>query len=192
MKRIFSPFSYKGLSNYLHTQKRYEVARTILYFALSLSLFIIGYVTTKTRANLLTVVAILGCLPASKSLVEAIMYLKYDSLDADTVAQINEHSSTLWGGFDFAFTSYEKNFQVDHLVIKGNTICGYSSHEKVDENACEKHLDKMLLQDGYKNYTIKIFKDLPKYLNRLDQLKELESDDSRTDALLTMLKSISL
>ena len=71
--RMFSNDSVKGTENYLKTQKKYELLRTILYFGISLSLLIAGWVTTKSRANLLTIVAILGCLPASKSLVSTIM-----------------------------------------------------------------------------------------------------------------------
>ena len=78
-KRIFSGEAYKGEMNYINTQKKYEIIRTILYFSVSLILFIAGYVTTKTKLNVLTIVAILGCLPASKSAVNMIMFLKYKS-----------------------------------------------------------------------------------------------------------------
>ena len=76
-KRMFSTDAYKGTSGYLRTQKNYEILRTVLYFAISLSLFIAGWVTTGSRENLLTIVAVLGCLPACKSLVEMFMFLRY-------------------------------------------------------------------------------------------------------------------
>lgn len=71
-KRMFSTDAYKGTSGYLRTQKNYEILRTVLYFAISLSLFIAGRVTTGSRENLLTIVAVLGGLPACKSLVESL------------------------------------------------------------------------------------------------------------------------
>ena len=37
LKRMFSTDSFKGTRNYLHTQKRYEILRTVLYFIISLS-----------------------------------------------------------------------------------------------------------------------------------------------------------
>ena len=77
LKRLFSTDSVKGTKNYLNTQKRYEVGRTILYFAISISLFIAGYINTGERLNLLSVVSALGCLPACKSLVDVIMFLKF-------------------------------------------------------------------------------------------------------------------
>ena len=77
--RMFSTDAYKGTQYYLKTQRKYEILRTILYFAISLSLFIAGWITTKSRLNLLTVVAILGCLPACKSVVGMIMFIRYKS-----------------------------------------------------------------------------------------------------------------
>ena len=69
-KRMFTTDAYRGTRGYLRTQKIYEILRTVLYFAISLSLFIAGWVSTGSRENLLTIVAVLGCLPACKSLVE--------------------------------------------------------------------------------------------------------------------------
>ena len=61
MKRI-----EKGTPGYLDYKKKVEIIRTVIYFLLVLP-FTLGYVQTKTRSNLLTVVAILGCLSCRKS-----------------------------------------------------------------------------------------------------------------------------
>ena len=63
----------KGCYGYLTRQKKKEIIKTVLFFALSLSVFAIGYATTGTKKNLLTIVAMLGFLPASKSMVSMIM-----------------------------------------------------------------------------------------------------------------------
>ena len=65
----------KGCFGYLEAQRKKEIIRTIFYFALSAAIFVMGYVTTGTKMNLLTVVAVCGCLPASKSMVSMIMYI---------------------------------------------------------------------------------------------------------------------
>ena len=62
--RLFSAENYKGTKNYIESQKIYEIIRTVIYFILPLGLFAIGLITTGRRANLLTVVAVVGCLPA--------------------------------------------------------------------------------------------------------------------------------
>ena len=149
-KRMFSTDAYKGTSGYLRTQKNYEILRTVLYFAISLSLFIAGWVTTGSRENLLTIVAVLGCLPACKSLVEMFMYLRYKGCDERDAALIAAHTQGLTGLYDCVFTSYEKNFCIHHLTVCGNTICGYTADPKFEEQAFNKHIQAILKKDNYR------------------------------------------
>ena len=104
-KRMFTTDAYKGTRGYLRTQKNYEILRTVLYFAISLSLFIAGWVSTGSRENLLTIVAVLGCLPACKSLVEMFMFLRYRGCGEREAAQIAAHTKGLTGLYDMVFTS---------------------------------------------------------------------------------------
>lgn len=107
-KRMFTTDAYRGTRGYLRTQKIYEILRTVLYFAISLSLFIAGWVSTGSRENLLTIVAVLGCLPACKSLVEMFMFLRYRGCDEQVAAKIAAHTEGLTTLYDMVFTSYER------------------------------------------------------------------------------------
>lgn len=190
--RMFSTEKYKGCRNYLKTQKKYEILRTVIYFGISLSLFIAGYVATKERVNLLTVVAILGCLPASKSAVGMIMYLRYKGCTPENADTIEKHIGGLRGLFDMVFTSYDKNYQVDHLIVKGNTICGFTQDDKFDEKAFYKHIGDILKADNFRDTSVKVFTDLKKYTERLEQLKELDAEESNTEGIINTLKSVAL
>ena len=191
-KRMFSTDAYKGTSGYLRTQKNYEILRTVLYFAISLSLFIAGWVTTGSRENLLTIVAVLGCLPACKSLVEMFMFLRYKGCNEQDAAQIAAHTDGLTGLYDMVFTSYEKNYVIHHITICGNTLCGYTSDPKFAEQAFYKHIQNILKKDNYREVTVKIFHDLDKYLKRCEQLKDLPAQPELTGGICQTLKSVSL
>lgn len=192
IKRMFLSESFKGTKHYLNTQKKYEILRTVIYFGISLSLFAAGWITTGTKVNLLTIVAILGCLPASKSMVQMIMYLRYKSLSESTLQGIDSHSQNLSCLYDMVFTSYEKNYSVGHLAVKGNTIVGYTEDAKFDEKSFYTHIDQILKKDHIKGTSIKIFSDLKKYTDRLDQLQELDADESLNEAITDTLKCVSL
>lgn len=192
LKRMFSTESFKGTRNYLQTQKKYEILRTVLYFAISLSLFIAGWVSTGSRENLLTIVAVLGCLPACKSLVEMIMFLRYKGCDEKKADRIADRAGKLTGLYDMVFTSYDKNFCIHHLTVCGNTICGYTDDRKFSEQAFYKHIQDILKKDNYREVSVKIFDDLEKYLNRMDQLKELPEQPELTAGICQTLKSVSL
>ncbi len=190
--RLFSTAYARGTRNYISTQKKYEILRTLLFFGLSAALYIAGYVTTQSNKNLLTVVAVLGCLPASKSLVSAIMFLRYKSCNEEAATQIEQHMEGLQGLYDLVFTSQEKTYPVAHMTVKGNTICGLSCTEQFPEQDFQKHLTGLLKKDGYKEVNVKIFTSADKYCNRLDQMKKLECDEKNTSGILQTLLSITL
>ena len=192
LKRLFSTDGVKGTRNYLNTQKRYEVLRTVLYFGISLSLFAAGYIQTGSRGNLLSIVAVLGCLPASKSAVGAIMFFRFHSCREHTAAQIEQHSQGLSCLYDMVFTSYKKNYVVAHLTVCGNTVCGFSEDSRFAENEFYMHIGDILKMDGHKNVTVKIFTNLSRYTERLEQMKTLEADEKETGAVITTLKSVAL
>lgn len=192
LMRMFSTDACKGRHNYLKTQKFYEIARTVLYFGISASLFLVGYFTTKSRLNLLTVVAVLGCLPACKSAVGMIMFLKYKGCSDENSEMIQKASGELEELYDMVFTSYDKNYSVAHMVVKGNTICGFTEDMKFDEQAFYKHIDGILKTDNFRDTSVKIYKDIRKYSERLKQMKELDTDDTNTQGIINTLKSVAL
>ncbi|MCI9337584.1 MAG: hypothetical protein HFH93_08595 [Lachnospiraceae bacterium] len=193
LKRLFSTDSVKGTKDYLNTQKKYELIRTALYFAVSLSLFAAGYIQTHQRANLLTIIAVLGCLPASKSAVGAIMFFRFKSCSRDAAAKIEQHAGALSCLYDMVFTSYRKNYMISHIAVRGKTVCGFAEIQKgFDENEFYKHIGDILNMDGHKNVTVKIFTNLSKYTERLEQMKGLEPEEAVTRALVSTLKSVAL
>lgn len=190
----------KGTYGYLEKQKKRVLIRTILFFAISLAVYLIGYFSTGSNQNYMTIVAVLGCLPASKSAVNTVMYYRYKGCSSQDHKKIEEHTGNLLNLYDMVFTSYEKNFEIHHVALKDTSLIGYTGNNKCDISACEKHLRSLLSQNSLK-LNVKIFNDLPKYLNRLDQfsgsdINEQESagsqDPERDQTVLALLRAISL
>lgn len=190
MKNKITP---KGSFGYIQNRKRFTAVRTVLYFALSISLYVAGYVTTGSNKNLLTIVAVLGCLPSCKSAVNFIIFLRAKGCSQELRDAVKKFDTELTSFYDLYFTSYQKNYQVSHMVLKGNVLCGITESEKCDVNEAQKHLEQMLLQEGIKNMTVKIFSDRRKYIDRLSQLEELETEENKNrDEIVNLLYSISL
>lgn len=184
----------KGTFGYLEKKKTNSIVRTILYFAISAAIFIAGYLTTKTRANLLTVVAVLGCLPACKSAVNMIMLLHAKGCSSKAHETILACEGRLIGMYDMYFTSYQKNFPLSHMVVDKKVILGYTEIEKTDTDACAEHLQTMLKQGGFKDYTVTITKDIQKYCEQLKNLNQEESGNNleKEDEVRVLLYDISL
>lgn len=78
----------KGMPGYLKYKRTIEIIRTIVYFGIVIAILLLGYFQTGTKLNLLTVVAIVGCLPASKALVGVITRFPYSSIDEKTAGRL--------------------------------------------------------------------------------------------------------
>lgn len=182
----------KGMFGYLLYKKKLSTIITIIMFTFSLALYIAGYVTTKTNANLLTVVAVLGCLPASKSAVSMIMYLKAKGCSEEDKQAIEGAIGSLDGYYDLYFTGYSKNFPTDHLVVTQNSIIAYSSAKKITEKEFNEHMRDILNKEHIHDVTVKLFTDRAKYINRLKELNQSEANTSARMDMVKMLFQVSL
>ena len=184
----------KGTYGYLNKKRTLVIIRTIVYFAIALALFAAGYATTHTKRNLLTVVAVLGCLPACKSMVNMIMYFRATGCSLSAYEKIREVEGHLIGMFDMYFTSYQKNYAISHMVVEDQIILAYTEDSGCDIPACREHLETMLKQAGYKGMTITVNSDLLRYCEQLKGLndKNQTCDPVRDDEVRVALYDISL
>lgn len=177
---------------YLVAKRKREIVKTIIYFAIPLALFIAGMVTTKTRMNVLTIVAVLGMLPASRSLVTTIMYIKAKGISDEDYHQISDLITPLTNSCDNVFTTYEKTYEVPSVVVRSGNVCGYVAKDYKTLNALEKHLTTCIKKEGY-SVNVKIFENLDAYKNRLQTIVKLDETEQEKDlAIMQILHEISL
>lgn len=182
----------KGDFGYLPYAKKKNILYTAGLFAIALFIFLAGYIYNGTRMNMLTIVAMLGMLPASKSAVEMILYLRQANCSEEIHEKILPHTGKLPMAYELVLTSYDKNFPISAVAVYANTVCGYSENEKCDVNAAEKHMMDILKQNGQKP-SVKIFRELEKFNHRLDTLQQLDSESSEKDLeILEVIKAISI
>lgn len=166
----------KGSYEHAKYKRTVDIIITIFLFLLSLGLFVIGYVATGSKKNLLTIVAVLGLLPACKMVVDVIMCFRVKPVEESVREGIDASIGKLYGLYHMYFTSYDKNFPIDHLVITSNSVIGLCSNPKFDEKMFITHLKDHMRKDGIKDITIKIFDDYNKYLNRLSEINNLDDE----------------
>lgn len=168
----------KGQPGYIRSEKVRRSLVTFVLFLIPLVIFVTGLIQTKTRLNLFTVVAILGCLPASRSAVGMIMML----MQKPAGPQISEKTKKAAGKgialFELCFTSYEKNILVDAVVINGSQVIGVTGNPKADTAFLEKHIREILKQNGYSR-SVKIFRDQKPFLERAAALDRSASETDK-------------
>lgn len=184
----------KGTYGYIERQRRWEIIKTVVMFGISISLYVAGYIATKSNRNLLTLAAVLGCLPASKSAVNMIMFFKAKGCSPALKEAVGDRAEGLSGRYDLYLTSYAKNYQISHLVIKGKSMAGITEQQAFEERDCYQHLKTMFGQNGFHDITVKIFRDREKYFERLKSMQESEMDDNREfdEQVLKLMENLSL
>ena len=165
----------KGDAGYIKKRKTQVTVKVLLEFAIVAALMILGITQTGTRMNLLTVVAILGCLPAGKALVELIMLLPHRTIASEKAEEIAEKTTLLTVAYDMIITSTEKAMPVDALVILDNTICGFASNPRTNPEKVGKQIKEMLASQRYDKVVVKIFSDYTAFITRAEGMQNMAS-----------------
>ncbi|MCD7807293.1 MAG: hypothetical protein LUH19_08145 [Lachnospiraceae bacterium] len=193
LRRFLGLAQVKNTYRYIDTQRVYEILRTVLFFGVSIALFLGGYQATGSRNNLLTVVAVLGCLPASKSMVSAIMFCRFHSASEQVhqaAAPFDETQDTL---YDLVFTTQKVNYSVAHCCLIGNELVLLTEDKKLDKKGLESHLNEMFKKAGLGKVNIGIFTEIRRYTDRLNTLIKGEREEYKDAALLIeTLREITL
>lgn len=191
MKTYVTP---KGTYGYLKNRKIYTALRTALYFLISISLYIAGVKATGSNKNLLTIAAVLGCLPACKSAVNFILFLRAEGCSAalhEKLASYEAGSLTVF--YDMYFTSYQKNYPLSHMALKGGILCGITENSACSCREAEKHLEQLIIQEGIKSVTVHIFSQADQYIDRLSRLVDMQVDEHKNkEAIVQLLYAVSL
>jgi hypothetical protein len=181
----------KGEFEYPLYERKVVIIRTAAYFAISIAVFLLGIYSTGSKENLLTIVAVLGLLPSSKSLVSVIMYMRIPKFSEAVYRRIEARKGEVPVIYSMYLTSYKLNFPINAFAVRGSNLIGYTEFKSCNTNACEEHIKDIFNQNGIKNITIKIFNNEKNFTERLDQLQNLE-EGKRENEMLTLLGDISL
>lgn len=181
----------KGDYGYPAYEKKRVIIRTCIYFAISFAVYILGYLSTKTKENMLTIVAVLGLLPSCKSLVSVIMYVRIPKFSGKVYEELSGHAKSIKKLYSLYLTSYKFNFPISCFAVRDGNLIGFTEFSTCNIDECEKHIKDILSQNAIKGINIKIFKEQHRFMDRLSQLEAL-SPESKENEILTLLCDISL
>lgn len=161
----------KGSFGYTDFHKKQQLLKTGIFFLLPAAIFLAGYLTTKTKENYFTIIAVVGSLPACKELVNVILFWKRRSMPRELYEEISAHAGELVTAYELVLTTYEKSYPITAIAIAGNEAAGYTQGPAdLDWRKAEAHIQTILKHNGISKIHVQIFRDLPKFLRRVDEL----------------------
>ena len=159
----------KGEYGYFRSQRIRSLLITIGLFLIPVSAFIIAWIINKTRLNIITVIAVVGCLPACRSLVNLIMLTMRKPMDRELYESIRAHQGNLDMAYELYMTSYEKSAYIDAVAAAGKTVVAYTHDENAGTEFLETKIEKALQNAGYPA-DVKVMKNRKLFLERLDSM----------------------
>lgn len=209
MKKDKKKRPQKGEFGYIASQKKMRAVITAVLFAIPIAAFLIAWAYTGKRGNIITVVAIVGILPAARSATSLIMMLRQKNASQHTF-DVTEGLCEPVGvvrGYELTVTAYEGEIPLEAVVVCGNTVACYARESKAKIDFMEKHIMKMLNSNMFSGVKVKIFTDFPHYEERVRQIckdpsiyrkglsyrpDEQHEGETRDEAVLRIIKDISL
>ena len=170
--------SFKGDFGYIRYRRQIGILRTGLFLLVVLALFLSGLFIFGSSKNYLSIIAALLCLPAGWSAVNLIMFMRAKGCSDSSFQKIQENKGGLLIRYDEVITSYDKNFNVAASTVLDKNVCCFVEDDSFDLIDLEKHIKKMMAQNGYGSYSVKAFNKLDDFCLRLSQLERIRQDKS--------------
>ncbi len=190
----------KGEWGYVNYQRKRVMLITLVLYICAIGIFLFGYYTTDTTKNIWSIIAILSILPASKSMVNLIMFMRFKSLKTEVYDHYSAAIKDIPAIYEAPFTTYEKTYFVDALTCRSNTVTvcylgkpfGKNDHEK-DMKGLKEHLSNVLKNDGFSACTVKLYDDPDAFIRRINEINSnLKSEDVKESPMLNTLRAVIL
>ena len=160
----------KGQIGYFSHEKKRRILMLLGSLVLPVSMLIASYVIYGSNRSALTILAMLGMIPAAMATVGVIMIMLRHSLPSGMAERIVPHEGTLTTSYEMYLTSEKQNALVDALVICGNEIIALVTDKKTDVNFTKEHLTKMLRAVGY-DVHVSVVTTVDRYVKCMDELE---------------------
>ena len=170
----------RGKPGYINSLKKKYLMISLIEFAVVAAIFTLGYFQTGSRLNLFTIVAILGCLPACKNLVEFIVVVPHKGIEISKYEEIEEKAPLVMKVYDLVVAGQAKLMQLDVVAFSGSSVIGYASSEKTDEAKLSEYLKKLIASNGYDKVTVKIFHDYTAFLARAEGMNSIAAVEKQS------------
>jgi len=190
----------KGIFGYIKKQRVIEIIKTVFMFACAIGLYLIGFITLKTNKSIWTILAVLSILPAAKSAVNMIMFIRFSSISNDDYLLIDKSHGSIPVKYEYVFTTSEKSYYVTSAACCDNTVIVLLDNKKAGKNKNQRpqelknHIMAAIEREGFSGYSLKIYTDINDYVRRLKEMDEnlYGENDASSVRLFALFDAITL
>ncbi|MBR4173792.1 MAG: hypothetical protein IKR56_00455 [Lachnospiraceae bacterium] len=197
-------FHKKGKFGYIDRMKKASLIRTGLFFLAALIIFAAGYFIWGKKENYLTILAVLVILPAARSLVNSIMYLRFKSCSLEVRERVDElikeagkeQTAPAHCFYDSVLTVERGgSYFVSLFFISTDLIAGLTPQNKHHVKIMKEHLEQMLENNNLKKVKVLIYNNEEEFFAKFKTMVNTKDEDALTQReveILRLLEAISL
>jgi hypothetical protein len=148
----------KGTYGYLKYRKKIALLIMVASYAVIAGLFLIGFIATKSTANIMTVVAVVGALPAAKFTVDFVVLVPHHSASAELVQKTENAFGGLEVYYDLVFSNSTSPIGTQAVVVADTLAIALTDEEKADARLFEKSVEEFSEKSGHP-LNIKLYTD---------------------------------
>lgn len=183
----------KGERGYLDSQHTSALIRVLIFGIITLILGLCTWVIFPQYGMVFLVLAVISAIPTAMALVNFIMFMRFKSIGDDDYKRIEAAKGKTLIFYDSVITTTEKSYYVPCISVINKNIMLYSNVDGSDEKALTRHLSLMIKKNGYKDWHIKVFKDIDGFEKRLKYLSDQNIKVLKTDEeMKALLSALSL
>lgn len=178
----------KGEHGYIDRMRRFTSLRTLALFLVAILIFAGGVFATGRKENLATVLAVLAVLPATKSLINTIMFFRFKGADEELYDSISSRGALSLCFFDCVFTLERGgSYPARCMCTDGERLTGLV--DPGSEEILKKHIETLLRSGGIKDVNVCLFSKRDAFLNKLvTRIK----DEERAQQVRELIAAITL
>ena len=161
----------KGAYGYIRYEKKKRALLTLIMFAIPILIYVTAFRITGSNRNVMTIIAVLGIIPAAKCAVSWIMVMLLGDGSKEAVEITEKYASDLPHAYELAVTAYEGRMPLDAVVVCGKeVVCCSLKGDPKQISFMEKHMTKILNSNHFFDSNVKIFQDLNHYADRIKRI----------------------
>jgi hypothetical protein len=166
----------KGMCGYLKYRKRISLFIMLASYAVIAGLFLIGFLATKSTANIMTVVAVVGALPAGKFTVDFVVLVPHNSASAELVQKTNGAFGGLKVYYDLVFSNSTSPIGTQVIVVADTLAIALTDEEKADARLFEKSVAEFSEKDGHP-LNVKLYTDESSFIAKAKVMSSGKESD---------------
>ncbi len=194
----------KGTFGYIDKMKKTALVRTLVLFLVAVIIFAAGYVIYLKKENFFTIFAVLMVLPAARSLVNAIMFLRFRSCDQrirdradELIREAGKEKSALAHCFYDSVLTIERggSYYVSLFFISSDLIAGLTPQNKHHIKIMKEHLEQMLENNNLKKVKVLLYDNEEEFFAKFRTMVNIRDENALTSRevdILKLLDAISL